>query len=86
MFLKTRVSNIFRVVHNRDIVPHVPLISQNYYHPSFEILFDEDMNKYKICNDSGEDSSCSDSYYPNFSPQDHLGYWEKYDINKNCIG
>ena len=41
MFVKTRIPNSLRVVHNRDIVPHVPLISQNYHHISFEVLFDE---------------------------------------------
>jgi len=31
-FVKTRLPNTLRVVHNRDIVPHVPLISQDYHH------------------------------------------------------
>jgi hypothetical protein len=65
-YLKSKISTIKRVVHNRDIVPHVPLLTQNFVHPSNEIFFDENMENYKICNDSGEDPSCSNSFYPNF--------------------
>jgi hypothetical protein len=84
MYVKTRLPNSLRVVHNRDIVPHVPLLSQNYHHVPFEILFDEEMRKYQICNDGGEDPSCSNSYYPNYLVQDHLSYWIKLDVAEIC--
>jgi predicted lipase len=40
MFVQQRVKTIWRVVHNRDIVPHVPLQNQNYHHVATEIFFD----------------------------------------------
>ena len=73
-----------RVVHNRDIVPHVPLLSQNYYHIPTEILFDEPMIGYKICKEVGEDPECSDSYYPGYVVEDHLTYWIKLDPTAIC--
>lgn len=33
------------------------------------------MNNYKECDESGEDPTCSDSYYPNYSIPDHTSYW-----------
>ncbi len=33
------------------------------------------MKSYKICNDSGEDISCSNKFYPNYNPSDHDVYW-----------
>jgi predicted lipase len=32
MYIKTKIPNSLRVVHYKDIVPHVPLQSQNYHH------------------------------------------------------
>lgn len=37
------------------------------------------MKAYKICNDSGEDKSCSDGFAPNFNPKDHTFYWVNTD-------
>lgn len=34
-FLKLKVESIRRVVHSKDIVPHVPLYTQNFLHPPF---------------------------------------------------
>ncbi len=56
-------------------MPHIPLISQNFMHPAFEIWFDSNMDQYTVCNSSGEDPKCSDSLYPNYSIEDHIGYW-----------
>lgn len=53
MFIKNRIPKVIRVIHNRDIVPHVPLQSQNFSHPPYEVLFDEEMSSYKICSESG---------------------------------
>ena len=38
------------------------------------------MINYKICNEEGEDGTCSNSYYPNFSVNDHITYWQKLDV------
>lgn len=48
-FVSVRLKKIWRVVHNRDLVPHVPLVSQNYHHVPREVLFDEEMRKYEVC-------------------------------------
>ena len=80
MFVQNRIPKIYRVVHNRDIVPHLPLLSQNYRHSATQIFFDELMSKYKVCNDSGEDSTCSDAFYPNYTIADHLTYWTKINV------
>jgi hypothetical protein len=37
------------------------------------------MKTYKICDDSGEDKSCSDGFAPNFDPKDHTFYWVNTD-------
>lgn len=76
-YLTLKIPTIYRVIHNKDIVPHVPLQTQNYHHTAFEVLYDEEMKKYKICDASGEDVNCSDAYYPNFSVADHTRYWFK---------
>lgn len=34
-YLKIRIPEIYRVVHNHDIVPHLPLQSQEYHHAPF---------------------------------------------------
>ena len=62
-----KIPSIRRVIHYRDIVPHLPMPYQNYQHPPYEIWFDENMQNYKICNDSGEDPNCSNIWLPLFS-------------------
>lgn len=52
-YIKTNIPTVWRVVHNRDIVPHVPTVNGNYFHPPFEVLFDEDMKNYRICDSTG---------------------------------
>ena len=51
---------VFRVVHNRDLVPHLPpdLPLFDYHHSGNEVFFNEDMSVFKVCADSGEDRSC----------------------------
>jgi len=39
-FLSTRVDSIYRVVHNRDLVPHLPPEALEYHHPAYEVFFD----------------------------------------------
>ena len=71
--------NLYRVVHNKDLVPHVPPIDFQYLHPAYEVLYDEEMKNYQVCNESGEDSSCSDRFAPDYSFNDHTTYWVKTD-------
>lgn len=48
-YITSKVDTIFRVVHNRDIVPHVPPESFEYHHSPFEVFWDEQMASYKVC-------------------------------------
>jgi hypothetical protein len=52
-FMKTKLDNIYRVVHYKDLVPHLPFEWLEYMHPPYEIWFTEDMKEYKVCNESG---------------------------------
>ena len=52
-FIKKSIPTIWRIVHDRDIVPHVPMVSQDFYHPPFEVLFDHELKEFKICDESG---------------------------------
>ena len=66
VFAKFSVSHgvpIFRVVHNRDPVPHLPFESWGYRHPPTEVFFDADQTSYVVCDDSGEDVTCSDQFW-----------------------
>lgn len=74
-YLTKKVPNIYRVIHYRDIIPHVPLIEQNYHHPPYEILFDEAMETYKVCDSTGEDPTCALAFEPGVSIDDHITYW-----------
>lgn len=42
------------------------------------------MKTYKVCNDSGEDPSCSNQFYPNYDPKDHDFYFIQIDSRSNC--
>lgn len=62
-FVNTIINEYKRVVHNKDIVPHVPPIEgMNYYHSCTEI-FEDSNNKLNICSSTNcEDPKCSDQY------------------------
>lgn len=50
----------YRVIHNRDIVPHVPPFPV-YYQPPTEIWYAEGMATYTVCSaTNGEDMNCSE--------------------------
>ncbi|CAM9917812.1 unnamed protein product [Ectocarpus fasciculatus] len=69
--------SIFRLVHHRDPVPHLPLAAWGYHHPPKEVFYAEDMLSYKICDDSGEDDTCSNQFWAIFgNVEDHLWYME----------
>lgn len=54
---------IYRVVHHRDPVPHVPFEVWGYRHPPTEVFFNADQTSYLVCDDSGEDLACSDQFW-----------------------
>lgn len=60
-FAGTKVPT-WRVTHNRDIVPHIPLTSgMDYYHECTE-QFEDVAGNLHTCNQSCEDPSCADQY------------------------
>ena len=72
------VSEMYRITHYYDIVPHTPPEYMDYHHLSNEIWYSEDNNMYNTCNDNyeEEDVTCSDSCAPIHctSTSDHLNY------------
>lgn len=70
---------IFRVVHHRDPVPHLPFKSWGYTHPPREVFFDSPQTSFVVCDESGEDPACSDQFWvmTNMAHvRDHLVYLE----------
>jgi len=69
------IPTLWRVVNQRDIVPHLPPRDVGFHHVATEVWFPTNVTTYVICNDSGEDPKCSDSVPPNkLSTADHLTY------------
>lgn len=68
------VKGTYRVVHRKDPVPHVPPMSFGFHHMAYEVFYETDYNKWKLCSFEGEDNSCSNQYvaaldvckYPSF--------------------
>jgi putative lipase involved disintegration of autophagic bodies len=74
-FLATRVDSLYRVVHHKDLIPHLPPESYYYHHSAYEVFFDKPMTSYVICSDSGEDKKCSNQFAPEYSIADHSFYF-----------
>ncbi|CAM9163605.1 unnamed protein product [Ectocarpus sp. 4 AP-2014] len=67
--------SIFRLVHHRDPVPHLPLEAWGYHHPPTEVFYTEDQSSYQVCSNSGEDDTCSNQFWAIFGNiEDHLWY------------
>ncbi|KAL0076060.1 secreted triacylglycerol lipase [Phycomyces blakesleeanus] len=65
---------ITRVIHNQDIVPHVPPQYLGFLHPGTEYwITDED--RVKICRSELDSSQCSNSIVPFTKLRDHLTYF-----------
>ena len=82
-FIKDEFETLFRVIHSHDVFVHLPEQTQNYHHYPFEVIFDENMTTYEVCDDSGEDPTCSNSYSPNYNKKDHDFYFYTMD-ETNC--
>lgn len=66
-------------MHHRDPVPHLPFTSWGYTHPSTEVFYSYNQTTYVVCDETGEDPSCSNQFWvlPNFAYiSDHLHYLE----------
>ena len=67
------VAGEFRVVHNCDPVPHLPLELMGFHHVSTEVWYDESNDDYVVCDGSGEDPACEKCLLP-VNVLDHLDY------------
>ncbi|KAK6746648.1 hypothetical protein RB195_000116 [Necator americanus] len=69
----------FRVVHWRDIVPHILMKDfEGYWHHKSEVFYQYGMGKgsnFTVC-DADESSECSDRFYLALSIYDHLHYFD----------
>ena len=54
----------FRVVHDHDPVPHLPLeeMASGFHHMPYEVFYEHDYNKWTLCSFEGEDKKCSDKF------------------------
>ncbi|KAJ3683754.1 hypothetical protein LUZ60_013981 [Juncus effusus] len=76
-YFEKYVPNSFRIVHNRDIVPHLPpyyplFPNKNYHHFPTEVWLHD--GEEKVCDGSGEDPTCSRSVWIT-SITDHFTYY-----------
>lgn len=74
-FSNTKLTQ-YRVVHNKDMVPHNPGSGYPFYfyHTHYE-EWEQSNGVVKSCNSSGEDPSCSDSINSlSLNVEDHLVY------------
>jgi len=51
----------WRLTHWKDPVPHMPPSLFGYHHIVNEVFFNNDSSSFKVCDDTGEDNSCSNS-------------------------
>jgi predicted lipase len=65
----------YRVTYRFDPVPHLPPRIMLYQHNSNEVFYVDDYKKRRVCNDSGEDDTCSNFILPPFwNSLDHFTY------------
>jgi hypothetical protein len=79
------IPNSFRVVNDRDVIPHLPLRAMNFHHVPQEI-FIEESGDVKICDKTGEDPSCSDGIVFPWSVKDHGCYFHMTLGGRTCSG
>lgn len=48
----------FRVVHDRDPIPHFPPVMLGFAHSPVEVFYNEPESAYRICDATGEDPTC----------------------------
>jgi len=70
-YFDSMVPQLWRVVNQNDIVPHLPPESFGFWHAATEVWYTN--NNYQICDSSGEDPNCSDSQI-DLSIPEHVDY------------
>lgn len=74
---------LYRVVHNADIVPHLPYEWMGFKHAPREVWYTQNQTSYTVCDGSGEDPTCMDSLFLPLSISDHLSYLDL-PISRMC--
>jgi len=67
------IGDIWRVTNQADPVPHLPTEKMGFYHVATEVWY-KTATTIKICDNSGEDSTCSDSVLLPINTNNHLDY------------
>eukprot|EP00045_Choanoeca_perplexa_P003183 m.29001 g.29001 ORF g.29001 m.29001 type:complete len:303 (+) comp11911_c0_seq1:399-1307(+) len=77
---QSSVLALYRTVHHKDIVPHLPPLSFGFDHVATEVYYQEEFkgpSSLRVCDGSGEDYSCSNQFLAPTSVSDHLNYLGK---------
>ena len=87
VFVNSKLTNMWRIVHNADIVPHIPTIKGFEYYHSCREVFEDEFENIRICSASDcEDIMCSQKYkLQNASITDHDIYLGHYMSCENSI-
>ncbi|KAF7729623.1 hypothetical protein EC973_003996 [Apophysomyces ossiformis] len=64
-----------RIVHERDVVAHLPPEAMGYLHPGVENWIYKEPSHVHICESNLESNKCSNSIAPLYSVTDHLEYF-----------
>lgn len=80
----TVVPGTFRVVHNKDPVPHLAPENWGFHHMPYEIFYTKNYDQWKLCSVEGEDKTCSDQYLLDLNVANHLVYLD-FDMISNYL-
>jgi hypothetical protein len=79
-FVKTKLSESWRVVHNRDPVPHMPMSGPvlSFWQTCTEV-YEDKTGSLKTCDQTCEDPTCGDQWAVwQYNSDDHCTYLGKY--------
>eukprot|EP01116_Phalansterium_solitarium_P002535 TRINITY_DN12605_c0_g1_i1.p1 TRINITY_DN12605_c0_g1~~TRINITY_DN12605_c0_g1_i1.p1 ORF type:complete len:299 (-),score=80.14 TRINITY_DN12605_c0_g1_i1:107-1003(-) len=85
-YYHTVAPTTFRIINQRDLVPHYPAQTMGYHHVATEVWFEHNTTAYVVCDSSGEDPHCSDSLVV-LDPFDHttyLGFTQSDGFSHHC--
>ena len=85
---ESRKGKMIRVVHHKDLVPHLPPSNAGYVHFSKEIFYNGNLTDgYTICDDDdGEDPKCSAQFKNvDYDVMNHMDYFDYHVMNKDSL-
>lgn len=72
-YFNAHIGTTYRMVNQHDIVPHLPTKELGFWHISTEVWWNSSTT-YKVCDETGEDPTCSDSILVSLNIEEHLSY------------